>query len=90
MILFLHQVDGPAATLGTPGASLITYESPKAAKGSGADRTKGVPDLRTGRMAMIQNILFPVDFSPTCVAMAPLVTEVRVNHLRQGNPPSRP
>jgi nucleotide-binding universal stress UspA family protein len=25
-------------------------------------------------MAMIQNILFPVDFSPSCAAMAPLVT----------------
>ena len=24
-------------------------------------------------MAMIQNILFPVDFSPACVAMAPFV-----------------
>jgi Universal stress protein family len=29
--------------------------------------------MRTGRPTIIQNILFPVDFSPSCVAMAPFV-----------------
>jgi nucleotide-binding universal stress UspA family protein len=38
-----------------------------------ADSAGGIPNARPEPMEMTQNILFPVDFSPSCVAMAPFV-----------------
>jgi nucleotide-binding universal stress UspA family protein len=37
------------------------------------DSAEGIPNSRPEPMRMIQNILFPVDFSPSCVAMAAFV-----------------
>jgi nucleotide-binding universal stress UspA family protein len=39
-------------------------------------RSDGLPPRAARKMTPIQNVLFPVDFSPSCQAMAPFVRRV--------------